>query len=132
MSEWNKIILTPQEFHDKILILASKIPRGKYTQIYGVPRGGLIAAVYLSHYCNIELISESRYIIGQENTIIVDDISDTGKTLSTYPYSQYDTATIHYKPRSMRIPNYYVEEINNDIWIVYPYEKIEEIPNREI
>ena len=131
MDKWNRIILMPQEFHDQIVKLAAMIPKGKYKYVYGIPRGGLIVAVYLSHYCKLELLCNPFYV-GKPNSLVVDDIADTGKTLASYPYSAYDTATIHYKPRSIIKPTYFVEEIKNDDWIVYPYEKIEEKPNREL
>jgi hypoxanthine phosphoribosyltransferase len=131
MSEWNKIILSPQEFHDKIIKLASMIPKNKYTYVYGIPRGGLIVAVYLSHYCNLELIINDVEINGWD-TLVVDDIADTGKTLNKYPNSKCHSATIHYKSRSIVEPTYYVDQCSNNDWIVYPYECVEEKPNREL
>ena len=47
--------------------------------IYGVPRGGLLLAVMLSHRLNIPIVQE-RDRIGR-NTLIVDDICDSGKTM---------------------------------------------------
>jgi hypoxanthine phosphoribosyltransferase len=143
MNEWNKIILTPQEFHNKILKLAAMIPKGKYKHVYGIPRGGLIVAVYLSHYC--DLILTTNFLNDfRKDMLAVDDISDTGKTLqeliSIYdfkdPYypnlGNHAVATIHYKPRSIVKPTYFIEQCKNDDWIVYPYEYIEEKPNRQL
>ena len=132
MSEWSKIILTPQEFHDKILKLAEMIPKNKYTYVYGIPRGGLIIAVYLSHYLNLYILKDLKevYLDSQPIILIADDVADTGETLKWF--EGFDRATIYYKPRSIVKPTYFVEKCLNSDWIVYPYEKIEEIPNREI
>jgi len=142
MHEWNKIILSPQEFHDKILKLVAMIPKGKYTHVYGIPRGGLIVAVYLSHYCNLTLTTNFLNSLDKD-MLIVDDITDTGKTLQElvsiydfkdpyYTRGNHGIATIHYKPRSPVRPTYFVDQCLNTDWIVYPYECVEEIPNREL
>lgn len=52
----------------------------KYSSIYAIPRGGLILGVYLSHMLNIPLV---RVI--EPNTLVVDDICDTGSTLEQFP-----------------------------------------------
>ena len=50
--------------------------------IKGLPRGGLIPAVMISHKLGLPLLGnvEGR----NENTLIVDDIADSGKTLEGY------------------------------------------------
>jgi len=133
LKEWNKIILTPQDLHDKILKLVAMIPEGKYTYVYGIPRGGLIVAAYLSHWLDLQILSdlkEVNYLDSQPILLIADDVSDTGITLSWF--KGYDAATIHYKPRSIIRPTYFVDQCANDDWIVYPYERVEEVPNREL
>ena len=50
-----------------------------FSGIYGVPRGGLCLAVALSHKLKIELISKPI-----KNSLIVDDVYDTGLTLTTF------------------------------------------------
>lgn len=49
----------------------------KFKNIYGVPRGGLIPAVILSHKLNIPLVKGD---IGPD-TLVIDDICDIGETL---------------------------------------------------
>ena len=51
----------------------------EFSGIYGVPRGGLCLAVALSHKLKIKLISEPI-----KNSLIVDDVYETGITLSTF------------------------------------------------
>lgn len=131
--EWKKVFITPQKFHDDILKLAELIRpnKDKYKYLYGIPRGGCIVAIWLSHQLGIEYVTDvDLEVLGPNSKIlIVDDIADTGITLEKFD-DLGDTATLHYKPRSSVKPTYYVEETSD--WIVYPYEKAEEEPNREV
>ena len=133
--EWNKIFITPQKFHDDILKLVQLIPKDKYTLMVGIPRGGYIIAVYLSHYFDLtwmdfENFRKFQKYSNKESVLIVDDIADTGNTLKGF--NKFDCATLYYKPRSIVRPTYYIEEFKNSDWVVYPFEKPEEIPNREV
>ena len=51
----------------------------KFSSIYGVPRGGLCLAVALSHKLNIKITQNPM-----KNSLIVDDIFDTGLTLNSF------------------------------------------------
>jgi len=134
--EWNKIFITPQKFHDDIIKLCNIIPKDKYKYVIGLPRGGCIIAVYISHFCDLDYFEfeDFKHLDDLTNVIIADDLVDTGKTLKDLQVTeeQIDTAVVYYKPRSIIKPTYYVEEFKNTDWIVFPYEKIDEIPNREI
>ena len=63
--------------------IKSKIDGGwwRISNIYGVPRGGLVVAVKLSHLLNLPIITDKDKIIPSK-TIIVDDIVDTAGTLT--------------------------------------------------
>lgn len=64
----------------------------KYENIYGIPRGGLIVAVCMSHRLKLPLIT-SRSLI-TDKTIIMDDICDTGITLNRFKeYDKYVLVT---------------------------------------
>jgi len=114
---------TWEELDNDLALLAEIIERNltpKQKYIYGVPRGGSIIAVILSHKLDLKYsVSDGRSI---HDTIIVDDIADTGKTLKYYVDFGYQVYTIHYKEQSSAIPSYYVNKVNNDDWIVYPWE----------
>ncbi len=132
---WEKRIISAEKINENIIKLASLIPSNRYKHIYAIPRGGLIVGVYLSHHLGIPLLNEiifnSLKHVDDVNReiLVVDDLADTGKTLSYYA-DKYDTATIYFKPRSTVRPTYYVEECPNNIWIVFPWEKLDETPNR--
>ena len=67
------------EFDKSVEHIANKCKLLEFSGIYGVPRGGLCLAVALSHKLKINLISEPI-----KNSLIVDDIYETGITLNTF------------------------------------------------
>ena len=67
------------EFDKSVDHIANKCKLFEFSGIYGVPRGGLCLAVALSHKLKINLISEPK-----KNSLIVDDIYETGITLNTF------------------------------------------------
>lgn len=79
-----RVDITYEMFMSAVTRLENKILQSntKYEKIYGIPRGGLILAVCLAHRLKLPLITQRSSV--DENTIIVDDICDTGTTLSQY------------------------------------------------
>ncbi len=70
-----------------------------------------------------------------DRILIVDDIADSGESLVfatqrvrwACPGAKViDTATLHYKPKSIIEPTYIGKKVDNDIWVVYPWESLEE------
>ena len=99
-------------------------PEETFEAIYGIPRGGLIIAVMMSHKLHIPLITSLNGMYGKK-FLIVDDIADTGKTLEKSKKlevcNKAKYATIHYHKQSVVEPEYWVSE-KGDRWIVYPWE----------
>jgi len=136
-----KIIITYDMYDHMLDKLVEQIEFSKlYTKVkyvYGPPRGGLPIAVHLAHHLGLDYSDDEWFhnMMNKEQrdkTLIVDDVADTGKTLQqlkTVYNFDFITATLHYKVRSVVKPNFFVEE--TDKWIVYPWEKLDEIPNRE-
>jgi hypoxanthine phosphoribosyltransferase len=88
--------------------------------VMGLPRGGLIPAVMLSHKLNLPLVFEPT-----EKTLIVDDICDSGETFieiyNKYPNSPF--ACLHLKPHTTKFtPHIWAISWESDDWIVYPWE----------
>ncbi len=130
-----------------------KNKKKKYDWIIGINRGGLIPSVLLSHRLDVphgvntvqsykgkekkELkadlyISMVGFIKPHHNVLLVDDIADSGESLETAVKSirkidsdarNIDVATLHYKPKSIFKPTYFSKEIDNDLWVVYPWER---------
>ena len=95
----------------------------EFKGVYGIPRGGVILAVMLSHKLNVPYIETIDKV--NEDVIIIDDIADTGKTLKKYK-SHYNKkkcyyVTIHEHKQSIIKPEYSVID-KGDKWIVYPWE----------
>jgi len=95
--------------------------------IYAIPRGGYPIGVHLSHQLKLPLISNPTDC-KREELLIVDDIADTGITLEKLKGMCIATATLYYKERSTVKPTFFV--IKTDKWIVFPWERMDEIPNR--
>ena len=64
------------DFDECISSIYIRCKNKKFEGVYGFPRGGLCLAVALSHSLGIPLLDEPK-----NNSLIVDDIYDTGYTL---------------------------------------------------
>jgi hypoxanthine phosphoribosyltransferase len=113
--------ITWEQYNEDIHKLAKAIKESNtdFHCIYAVPRGGLVIGVHLSHLLKLPL-TEHPY----GNILIVDEISDTGKTLKQWQHKKYITAaTLHIKKGTMVVPDYWIAEYPKDIWIIYPWEE---------
>ena len=116
--EPNKIAVSWWDMSDLIKDLGEKIPFEVplADSIYGIPRGGLIPAVMLSHKLGLPLVDT----IGK-NTLVVDDICDSGVTLKKSP-GQF-TAVLYHKPHtSIFTPDIWAREHKGHEWLIYPWE----------
>ena len=95
----------------------------KINAVGGLPRGGLIPAVMLSHRLGIPFVSQAQIQTTIGNILIVYDICDSGKTLKRFKFEEnIYTATLHWKQSSEYQPNYFWEIAYENEWIVYPWE----------
>lgn len=108
-------VITWEQYNQDVKILLEKIRKSniQFDNIYGIPRGGLVLAVHLSHLLNKPLTND--YSI---SSLIVDDVSDTGKTLKRF--SRGIIATLYRKDHTITEPTFYARTINK--WIIYPWE----------
>lgn len=119
-----KHFITWDGFERACHFIANKIesntdyPGMKYTNIFPIMKNGLPIAERLSRILNLPIC----YILG-ENSLIVDDLIDSGKTLSQYPNN--DKAVLYVKNNKEKEVTYYADKI--DKWIVLPWEKEEDI-----
>lgn len=117
-------------------------------RVVAVSRGGLPLGTMISHQLDVPLttLEASHYddeerkdsfmiqdsglseIQVSETVVLVDEVTDTGRTLeeittlwNDYHGFDYITAVWHEKPESDFTPNIAVEE--TDKWIVYPWEE---------
>lgn len=128
-----------------IRLLADKLREYNPTAIVAPIRGALVPAVYLSH-----LLEGSKVIpyhmdkehnlpegVDWSRTLILDDISDSGDTLSTLiarmsaHLSNVDaegsfmirTASLITRYTTKVVPNYTAFAINDGRWVVFPWEQ---------
>ena len=107
--------------------IASEVDYKKYTGVYGIPRGGLVLAAWLSHKLYLPLLSAPS-----QNCIIIDDICDSGESLLHYVKQssnqvgderKYFITTMFYRPNNLSIkPDLYYNTKEDD-WIVFPWEQ---------
>ena len=144
--EWSQI-----EEYTSIIAEAVKEDGYRVDVIVGIMRGGVIPARLAADYLGVRNIGfieimfyqkpgETRQKpvirqpltldISDKNVLIVDDVSDTGKSLqvavsavSLYGPSQVKTATLYLKPWTTFVPDYYAA--SSDKWIVFPWERNE-------
>ena len=83
--------------------------------ITGIERGGLIPAVMISHKLSIPYVTKIN-----KDTLVIDDICDTGETLKNIVAGY--TATLHYKPTAGFTPDFYAKEVGTE-WLIYPWER---------
>jgi len=117
-----KIYLEWRDIDIAIERLAINIKKSgiEISAIKGLQRGGLIPAVMLSHLLDIPMIERE---IVSSSVLIVDDICDTGNTLTPYRQLNNPIATIHYKTSALLEPNFWFKLASQNEWIVYPWEQ---------
>ena len=116
-----KIAISWKEYDDMIVQLTEKIKESKITfdGIYGIPRGGLVLAVSLSHQLDLPLL-----IYPTKNTLVVDDISDEGKTLSSLKNRKI--ATLYSTSWTKIKPDWHIKEkTDKNTWLIFPWENQE-------
>lgn len=122
----NKKFITWGDIDDAVERLAINITNSntEIMAIGGLPRGGLIPAVILSHKMNIPFVSQAYLAQIPGNILIIDDICDTGKTLKRFKFeSNIYTATLHHKISAEYEPHFWWRLASENEWIVYPWER---------
>ena len=98
--------------------------------IYGIPRGGVVPSVVLSHYFNIPVIFSQSVspITNNSHILIVDDVLETGTTLekcvnevSIFTKNIYTLCLIN--KNSKGYPSLcFDKQVNESCWVVFPWE----------
>jgi len=136
------------QFYKDCLYLGKKIKESKIKidKLIAISRGGLVPArilsdfltlpvsnIIISSYINLKQLKEPEIIevtevnLKSKSILIVDEVSDTGKTfIRTLNYFKKKsvknifTCAPYIKPRTRFVPNFYQRTIN--AWIVFPYD----------
>ncbi|MBU6414855.1 phosphoribosyltransferase [Patescibacteria group bacterium] len=101
--------------------IAARIAPHNFKNIFGPARGGLALAVKLSHLLDIPFAEKPS---GPNDTLIVDDIADTGKTLLPFSRNGYTIITLFYHKKCSYKPWLWLRE-KKEKYIIFPWEKQE-------
>ena len=137
-----------EKYERDCIALAKKVKFAncRIDRLVVISRGGLVAGRILSDLLNLPIshIAISSYTdlkqkkdiritevpkktFANENLLLVDEVSDTGKTFKRavsyfkeFPNCKTSTAALYIKPHTTPLPNFWQERL--DGWIIYPYE----------
>lgn len=115
----NKIYLSWEDVDEAITIFCDKLITTfpNIDSIYGIPRGGLIPAVMVSHRMGLPYVN----VIGND-TLVMDDICDSGVTLRDAP-GVYQGALYHKPHTSCVSPDIWSYIHESDEWLIFPWER---------
>ena len=71
--------LSWHDFDRAVETIAASCREAEHSGIHGIPRGGLVLAVALSHRLELPLLEQP-----EPACLVVDDVYETGRTLETY------------------------------------------------
>lgn len=153
----DKLIYSWNDLDSDCETISSKLSSSNWIPDYivGVKRGGLIPAVVLSHKFNKPLIMmscqlrdssdkevrlyEVEELPNDKNVLIVDDICDSGFTMSKiiirfytngFGIDNIKTCSLIYNTDQRFIVDYYSKEIDRQTekrWLVFPWENKNEV-----
>jgi len=111
--------LSWHDFDQAVERIAKRYGERRFSGIHGIPRGGLVLAVALSHRLVLPLLPEP-----QPRCLVVDDVFETGRSLE--PHRQLAGAEMlvwisKAEPEWWRA----VEVTSSAEWIVFPWESAE-------
>ncbi len=143
----DKYYYSYSEFINDIKKLCSQISKENFDTIVAIARGGLTIGHFLANSLNLRrvfAINSIHYnntqkldtidifnipnLSSSKKVLIVDDIADSGETLSAvlnllkekYPNCSYKSAAIFYKDSSIIKPDYTIKHTNK--WIEFFWE----------
>ena len=133
--EKNKLYLSWKWVDDQINKIGDKLEGLDLEFVSGIPRGGLIPAVMISHAYGIKYISYSSAkmlpLELRKKTIVIDDISDTGLTMAEADKLGFITSSLSTRIGTKTLPRLTGEIIRDDRWLVFPWETLDSIPMQD-
>lgn len=120
-TEQSIVKLDWEQFEEDMYKLAFEIKQSGmiFKNVLGIPRGGYIVAVRLSHLLKLPLVEQSN----SKFTLYCDDIVDSGKTLSRYRKSNLFFVSWILKEDAQYKPEIWVREYKKEQWICFPWEE---------
>ena len=125
----SKYYLSWKWVEDQIDSTVDRFEEKEFLFVSGVPRGGLIPAVMMSHILGIKYLPYTSAILlpeeDRKQTLVIDDIADTGHTLLEAKELGFITFTLALRSTSEVIPTYNGEYIVDERWLVFPWETLD-------
>jgi uncharacterized protein len=112
-----------EQIEKMIELLALKLAKKSYINIVGIPRGGMIPAVMLSHKMNLKIPSRLSEV--GLKTLWIDDIIETGETLNDMNVQQFNSCCLVNK-LGAAYAGVYAEMVEPNTWVVFPWEDIKQ------
>lgn len=116
------------------LIYSVKLSGERFDAIIGIPRGGLIPAVFLSHALKVPMVTNLDTVHSGQKILIVDEICDTGKTLmkvAEYNNHYVKSSNVCYtyvalvkRTDSKFDLDFWADEVDKGILVIFPWESI--------
>lgn len=116
--------------HNLVWSLSKQIVESniRFSVILPIHRGGMTVAHMLSHYCGINIALNYNDLVG--NILLVDDIVNTGNTITKYKKIIYEssnttiaTLCLLRQNRKLTFPIEFIgEDVSCDEFIVFPWE----------
>ncbi len=141
--------ISMEKLNELMFKLCKKLKNYSPDVIVGILRGGVVPALWISHYLknkNMYSIKINFYEgtekgkepeleqglpieIKGKKILLVDDVSDSGGTLSyalgylkTKKPAEIKVATLHIKEGTELVPDFWVEKVSKETWLSYPWE----------
>jgi len=109
--------LSWHDFDQAVERIAQRYSERRFSGIHGIPRGGLVLAVALSHRLALPLLVEP-----QPGCLVVDDVFETGRSLA--PHRQLAGAELLvWISKAEPVWWQAVEVTDSAEWIVFPWEQ---------
>lgn len=108
--------LSWRDFELAVEAIVERYRGRQFSGVHGIPRGGLVLAVTLSHRLELPLLQSP-----EAGCLLVDDVYETGQTLEPYRHLENCTTVVWL---SKVAPQWWwaVDVSETEEWIVFPWE----------
>ena len=112
-----------EDFEGYCQILTEKmgVRLDKFEKIHGIPVGGWFVARQIQDKLFPTPVPKV------EDTFVVDDIVDSGRTLKPFHDAGFTTGALVVKEHAEVRPSFWVTEVPKDCWVWFPWERQKEI-----
>ena len=110
------LTLSWQDFERAVEAIVERCHGRHFCGVHGIPRGGLVLAVSLSHRLDLPLLSSA-----EPGCLLVDDVYETGLTLEPYRRLENST-TVVWMSKVEPLWWQAVDVTQTNEWIVFPWE----------